>query len=295
MNGRFSPCASLALALLLATVSGHAADGSERIDCGACADWNAPTAPFLLAPRTWYVGSRGLAAVLIDSGEGLILLDGGLPQSAGPIATRIRQLGFDLRQLRWILVSHAHWDHAGGIAALQRWSGAEVIASPGNAAALRLGMTTADDPQHEGEASTRFPPVEDVREIADGERLTLGAFTLTAHLIPGHAPGSTAWTWPACDARGDCVDVAYVDSLTAVSTDAYRFSDHPDRIQQFQRSIARVAQLPCDLLVTPHPDAAQLFERRAADTLAQAGVCQAYAGAAARRLDERLARERAGG
>ena len=295
MSGRFTPCASVALALLLASAGARAADGSERIDCAACADWNAPAAPFLLAPNTWYVGSRGLAAVLIDSGDGLILLDGGLPQSAAPIATRIRQLGFDLRQLRWILVSHAHWDHAGGVAALQRWSGAEVIASPGNAAALRLGTTTEDDPQHEGEASTRFPAVAKLREIADGERLTLGAFTLTAHLIPGHAPGSTAWTWPACDARGECVEVAYVDSLTAVSLDGYRFSEHPDLIQQFQRSLQRVAQLPCDLLVTPHPDAAQLFERHAAGTLAQTGACAAYAGAAARRLDERLARERADG
>lgn len=294
MSGRFTPCASVALALLLASASGRAADGSERIDCAACADWNAPAAPFRLAPNTWYVGSRGLAAVLIDSGDGLILLDGGLPQSSGPIATRIRQLGFDVGQLRWILVSHAHWDHAGGIAALQRWSGAEVIASPGNAAALRLGMSTADDPQHEGEASTRFPPVDKVREVADGERLTRGAFTLTAHLIPGHAPGSTAWTWPACDARGDCVEVAYVDSLTAVSLDGYRFSDHPDLIHQFQRSLQRVAQLPCVVLVTPHPDAAQLFERRAAGTLVQTGACAAYAEAAARRLEARLARERAG-
>lgn len=295
MSGRFTPCASVALALLLASAGARAADGSERIDCAACADWNAPAAPFLLAPNTWYVGSRGLAAVLIDSGDGLILLDGGLPQSAAPIATRIRQLGFDLRQLRWILVSHAHWDHAGGIAALQRWSGAEVIASPGNAAALRLGTATADDPQHEAESPTRFPPVAKLRDVADGERLKLGAFTLTAHLIPSHAPGSTAWTWPACDARGDCVDVAYVDSLTAVSLDGYRFSDHPALIQQFHHSLQRVAQLPCNVLVTPHPEFSQLFERRGAGTLVQAGGCAAYAEAAARRLDERLARERAGG
>ena len=113
---------ALWIALTLASLQVSAETGDTRSDiepkvCSNCAEWNAPREPFLLAANTWYVGPGGLAAVLIDTGSGLLLIDAGLPQSAAQIATHIRQLGFDLAELRWILNSHAHYDHAGGLAA----------------------------------------------------------------------------------------------------------------------------------------------------------------------------------
>ena len=97
------------------------------IDCDRCAEWNRPLQPFHVYGNTWYVGTGGLGVVLIEAGDGLILLDGGLPQSAGPIADSIRKLGFDPAAIRYIGMSHAHYDHVGGIAALQRISGATVL------------------------------------------------------------------------------------------------------------------------------------------------------------------------
>jgi metallo-beta-lactamase class B len=136
---------SLLLPLLAAAPSAPA--DTAPIQCTDCADWNQPQAPFRVYGNTYYVGVRGLSAVLIDTGKGLILLDGALPQSAPRIAANLRTLGFDIRDVRWILGSHAHFDHVGGVAALQRMSGAKVAASPDAARALRTGTAVSDDPQ----------------------------------------------------------------------------------------------------------------------------------------------------
>src|SRR5215210_4899839 len=98
--------------------------------CSDCAEWNAPQEPFRLFGNSYYVGPAGLSSVLITSAEDLILLDGALPQSAAVIDAHIRALGFDTEKIRVIGNSHAHYDHAGGIAALQRATGAAVLASP---------------------------------------------------------------------------------------------------------------------------------------------------------------------
>lgn len=262
-----------------------------QIDCPACADWNRPVAPFRLAPNTWYVGTEGLAALLIDSGSGLILLDGGLPQTAPRIATSIRQLGFDPGQLRWIGNSHAHFDHAGGLAALVELSGAKVFASARGAEVLARGELPADDPQAAPGNTQRYPAVLPSEVWADGETRQLGAIKLTAHYTPGHAPGGTSWSWPACDADGACVSVVYADSLTAVSADGFRFSDHPDRVAALRASIATVAALDCDVVVSTHPEFVQLFERQRSGRLVEGDGCQRYAAAAQARLETRLAQE----
>ncbi len=286
----------LSMALTLATlpVSAEVIDTHSDIEpkvCSSCAEWNAPREPFLVAANTWYVGPGGLAAVLIDTGSGLLLIDAGLPQSAAQIATHIRQLGFDLAELRWILNSHAHFDHAGGIAALQRWSGATVIASRRGAQALQAGDAAPEDPQAGFGAFNQFPKIADVQVVADQQTLRLGQLSITAHYTPGHTPGGTTWTWPACDANGDCLDVVYVDSLSAVSTDDYRFLDHPLVIADLRASIARVAELPCDIAISTHPQAVDLFRRHAEDRLQDVDACRRLAETAERGLRERLQRE----
>jgi metallo-beta-lactamase class B len=114
---------------------------------------------------------------------------------------------------------------------------------------------------------------------------------VTAHATPGHTAGSTSWSWRVCE-RGDCRTLVYADSLTAVAPDSYRFSDHPALVARFRATFDRVAAMPCAILVTPHPGASNLFERLAGRApLADRGACAAYASAARRRLDERLALE----
>src|SRR4051794_10167716 len=163
--------------------------------CESCAAWNAVQEPFRVFGNTYYVGVAGLSSVLVASDKGLILLDGALPQSAPLIDASIRKLGFRTEDVRLIVNSHAHYDHAGGIAALQRASGAIVAASASGARAIESGQTPADDPQHAfGNEANRFPAVKRVKVVADGETLRVGDLAVTAHLTPGHTSGSTTWT-----------------------------------------------------------------------------------------------------
>src|SRR5690348_16993189 len=206
------------------------------------AAWNAPQAPFRIYGNTWYVGPHGLSAILVDTGQGLALFDGDLPETAPQIEAHIRTLGFHVRDVKWILNSHAHIDHAGGIAALQRASGAQVLASAAGAHAMELGGADSSDPQY-GLAPS-YTPMKHVRVVGNGETLHLGNAAITAHYTPGHTPGSTAWTWSSCESTR-CMHMVYADSLAAVSTPTFRFSDRPRYLADFRRSIATVAALPC--------------------------------------------------
>src|SRR5690606_25890384 len=131
---------------LLATLATAAAD-TRPIECGNCAAWNETQTPFRLHGDSWYVGTRGLSSVLVATPEGLVLIDGALPQSAPLIAANVESLGFRMDQVRYLLNSHPHYDHAGGLAALQRLSGAPAVSTAAGAKALRLGNAPHDDPQ----------------------------------------------------------------------------------------------------------------------------------------------------
>lgn len=284
---------SLGLALACCTVlpMAHAQDRSE---------WNAPQQPFKVFGNTYYVGPHGLSSILIKTSHGLVLIDGDLPESAPRIEANIRALGLRVSDIRWILNSHAHGDHAGGIAQLQRASGAQVLASKAGAHAMELGGLDPDDPQYG--LSPGYAPVHHIRVVADGEVLHLGGVDITAHYTPGHTPGSTSWTWRSCEG-GTCLNVVYADSLTALTNAHYRYLDspaHPHSEEDFRRSIATVAALPCDILLTPHPDASGFWDkvqqRKAGvrpDPLVDRTACKAYAAEAEKNLDALLQKERA--
>lgn len=264
--------------------------------CPADAGWDEPSPPYRLHGDTWYVGTCGISALLVTSPEGHVLLDGGTAAGAALIEANIRAAGFRVEDVRYIAGSHEHFDHAGGIAALQRASGAAVVAREPAARVLERGASDRDDPQFG--VLEDMAPVPRVRRIADGEVLALGPLRLTAHATPGHTPGSTSWTWRSCEA-GRCLDIAYVDSLTAISAPGYRFGDeaaHPGYLADFRRTLEKVAALPCDVLVTPHPAASGLWSRLgpgADRPLAHEGACRDYATQGRTRLDARLAREAA--
>jgi metallo-beta-lactamase class B len=269
----------------------------DTIRCSSCNGWNRAQAPFRVYGNTYYVGVHGLSAVLIATAKGLILLDGGLPQSVPLIEANIRKLGFQVKDIRFILNSHAHFDHAGGLAGLQRDSGAVVIASTAGAQALRGGRLGQEDPQYDPSEKSGFPKVPQVREVQDGEQIKLGDVSVTPHFTPGHTPGSTTWTWQSCEKKR-CLSVVYADSLNPVSAEGFRFtgdSQHPDIASQFQRSIDRVSNLPCDILLSVHPEFSDVFEkleRRQRGSTANPFIdpqsCRTYASTADRRLQERL-------
>jgi len=263
--------------------------------CARCSEWNAPLDPFRVFGNTYYVGTAGLSSVLITSDSGHILLDGGLPESAEEIDRHIRRLGFRTEDVRLIVNSHTHFDHAGGIHALQHASRAVVAASPSGARALRQGLPTSDDPQYGYMGD--FPRVPKVRVIRDGETLRVGPqLAITAHFTPGHTPGSTTWTWESCEGSR-CLHIVYADSLNAVVGPGFTYSSDPARVAAFRASIAAVGALPCDIIVSVHPDftdvAGKLGRRAAgeADAFVNPQGCREYAESSARLLDRQLAAE----
>jgi metallo-beta-lactamase class B len=220
--------------------------------CDRCEQWNEPRDPFRVHGNTWYVGTDGLTSLLVETDSGLILIDAGLPQSAELIDANIRELGFDPLQIEAILVSHAHYDHAGGINALQRMTGAAVYTSEKGVEPLTKGRLLPGDPQHrEDPAHGSFPPVRNVRAVADGESVMVGNVSVMAVYTPGHTNNGVTWTWESC-ALGTCYDVVYADSLTSVSAPGFSYAAS-GAAEAMTESAARIADLDCDILLTPHP------------------------------------------
>ncbi|MEX2571560.1 MAG: subclass B3 metallo-beta-lactamase [Gemmatimonadota bacterium] len=262
-------------------------------ECTYCDEWNEPQESFRLFGDTYYVGTRGLTAVLITSDEGHVLIDGGIPASAPLILENIAALGFDIADVALLLNSHAHFDHSGGLAALQAASGARVAASAESAPVLESGESMPGDPQHGGLLA--FPAVRVDERITHGQTLRVGPLALTGYVTPGHAPGGTTWTWRSCDGNR-CLDFVYADSHSAVSADGFHFSDasNAEYLERFEEGFAVLEQLPCDVVIAPHPSQASFWERlrNRPQGLVDEDGCRQYVEAARVQLQRRLAEER---
>jgi metallo-beta-lactamase class B len=251
-----------------------------------------PQPPVKIWGNTYYVGFGRLSVVLIKTEAGLVLIDGALPQTVATIEANIRQLGYRIEDVKYILNSEAHFDHSAGLAALSRDSGATVLASASGAKALRAGRSGPDDPQYGGLAD--IPKVKKLRVVRDGEKIRIGEMTITAHATPGHTPGSTSWTWQSCE-NGRCLNVVYAASLNPISNGTYTFGGKPEAI--FRTSIAKVANLPCDVLISSHPDnsgADEKLKQLASnpDAFVGSNACRSFAAKYEQLLDARLAKER---
>ena len=269
---------------------------APAIVCKADAGWNDPATPRHVYGNIWYVGTCGVTALLVTSDGGHVLIDAATEQAAPQIAANIKTVGFKLSDVKLMLATHAHLDHAGGFAALQRESGATVVSRGLDAAAIERGKGDRSDPQFL--SIDGFPAATKVRRVADGETVKLGPLAFMAQATPGHTPGSTSWTWDSCEG-GRCLHFVYADSVSAISDDAYRYTDeaqHPGVVAAFRKSLARLSELPCDVLLTPHPSVSNMFARigpAATQPLSDAHACRALAVQAGETLDKRIAREHA--
>jgi metallo-beta-lactamase class B len=279
---------------LLSSINAVAAS----IDCERCEAWNEEQAPFQIFGNTYYVGPHGLSSILVTSPEGHILIDGALPQSAPLIARHVQQLGFKVEDVKVILNSHVHYDHAGGLAELQKSSGAKVIASDIAARVLRTGQVERNDPQFEIIKS--YPAVSNVEALGSRKSVNVGKLELHAIHTPGHTPGGTSWSWTSCEGSR-CLNVVYGDSLNAVSDDSFKYSGdarYPNARADMESSIAALAAAPCDVLISVHPELAGLWsiidERGQGDRakLIDASACKRYAEAGKQRLEKRLLDEK---
>lgn len=287
--------AALALALSL-VATGNAAAGStaaepllpEASAYSSRDSWRQPVAPFRIAERSWYIGTAGLSAVLIKTDAGAVLIDTGLPQAGDMLLKHMRALGVEPSQLKLILHSHAHIDHIGALAQIQRATGAQVV---GNAEAAVLLARGGSDDIHFGEGML-FPPVQVQRIVMDGETVELGGLRFTAHFTPAHTPGSISWTW---DDRidGKPAHIAYADSLSAPGYQLVDNPRYPRIADDYRRGFAAVRALPCDLLLTPHPDASGWDPADNAAPHKTPMSCRAYADKAERAFDKTLAEQTA--
>ncbi len=259
--------ALFALTALCACASGPAASQPTYESFAAQrAEWNRPVAPFTIHGNVHYVGVAGVSAFLVTTPEGHILIDGGLVESAPLISSNIAALGFDIRDVRFLLNSHAHWDHSGGLAALKAASGAAMIASAADKPALEAGMV-----DYGPSAGVRTPPVSVDRVIADGETVTIGGTTLTAVMTPGHSKGCTSWTMRTRGADGRARSVFFHCSATvaghSLEPPAY------DRIvEDFRYSFKRVAEMSADIFLASHPMFFDMEARRAAQIAGDANA-----------------------
>ena len=280
-----------AAALATAAAPGAASVAEWREACAGKDGWSDPAPPLHVFGNVYDVGTCGITALLVTSPKGHILLDAATAEAAPSIAANIERLGYRLSDVKRIGASHEHLDHVGGIAELQRRTGATLMAMPAAFVPLESGIVDPDDPQ--SGLLAPFPPAQVGMVLSDGFVVRLGPLALTAHSTPGHAPGSTSWTWRSCENR-QCVTVAYVDSLTAVSAEPYRFSDHRRYLSAYRASLRKIRFMRCDLLITPHPGASNFIDRLEGKAqLVDRGACRDYAERAGAALDARLAREKA--
>ena len=253
--------------------------------------WNEPIEPFGIAGNLYYVGTNEITAFLFATPEGHILLDGGFEETAPLIRTSIEALGFSPADVRILLNSHAHVDHAGGLALLKKWTGADLVSSRGDKPLLEAG----------GEEPYPFPPVSPDRVIDDGETVELGRTLLTARITAGHTPGCTTWT-TQMEVDGKERTVVFLCSVNALP-EMDLLSPNPayqeGRIRAFERSFELLDELPCELFLGAHGSFFLLSEKR--EQLRSGGdnpfldpeLCRRHLEAKKTRFEEEVARQRA--
>lgn len=255
---------------------------------------NEPRAPFRIAGDLYYVGASDIASYLIVTGEGLILIDGGYDSTAPQILANIRRLGFDPQQVRILLNTHAHIDHAGGLARLKRETHAALYASPRDAVLLEAG---GHGDFFFGDKAA-FAPVHVDHLLKDGEPVRLGGAVLTAHFTPGHTKGCTTWTFPVV-ADGATRQALVLCSVTILP--GYKLVNdarYPTIAADYAKTFATLRGLPCEVFLGSHGMFFGLSAKRAAqiarpvpNPFVDPVGCRRYLAAAQADFERQLARQ----
>ena len=214
------------------------------------ADWTQPFPPFAIASNLYYVGSKGLASYLVTTPEGHILINSSLVESVPLIRASVEKLGFKFNDLKILLISHAHWDHNAGSAAIKAATGAKYMVMEGDVAAVESGG--ASDFHYAGDRSTHYPPTKVDRVLRDGDEVALGGVVLVARLTPGHTPGCTTWTMSVTD--GGKSRTAVIVGSPNVNP-GYRLVSNPTYPQiasDFERTFRVLKSLQAEIFLGAH-------------------------------------------
>lgn len=262
------------------------------IACSKDAGWDEPMPPRHLFGDAWYVGTCGISAILLASPQGHVLIDGGAKMGAERIEANLHALGVSVQDIKYILVSHEHFDHVGGVAKLQRDSGAIVLTRQPAVVTLKLGVSDRRDPQFD--VLDRFPAIAQVQAITANGVLRAAGRSIQNIPMPGHTPGGSGWAWQECEGR-TCLNLFYSDSVSAISDKTYRYGAPGALAKPLLQTLRRLEHARCDVLITTHPSASNLIERLEGKApLVQSSACRSLAEKARTSLNKRLADEGAG-
>ncbi|MCP3960001.1 MAG: subclass B3 metallo-beta-lactamase [bacterium] len=283
----------LIVLLVLAAAAGPThAELSERWQ-----KMNQPVEPFRILGNLYYVGANSVTSFLITTPDGHILIDGGFEETVPQIEANIAKLGFELEDVEILLNSHAHFDHAGGLARLKKASGARFMASEIEAPILERGGLGDDLLGDEAP----FPKIEVDRMLKDGETIEHGGMRLTAHVTAGHTRGCTSWAFEVEDAGESHLAVS-ICSLSVL--DGMKFGEdptYPTIARDFGRSFETLEALPCEVFLASHAGFFRMKEKQ--EKLGEEGPNPfidrkgylKYIDRARERFKEAVAKEQAGG
>ena len=262
---------------------------------GNMQQWNRPFPAYRVIDNIYYVGSNEIAQFLITTPAGHILLDTGFEASVPRLRENIESLGFRYRDIKLILTSHAHIDHVQAHALVRRQTGAEVVVSTADAPFVENGGK--GETVYDGVFAWAPCPVD--RRVADGEVVTLGGVSLTAHLTPGHTRGATTWTMPVQE-QGKTLAVVFFPSAN-INRGVHLVDNkrYPQIAQDFASSFAVWKGLSCDVFLADH---GEFYGMKAKYRRLQGGAtpnpfidpdgCRQFVANSERRFREQLSSER---
>lgn len=221
--------------------------------------WKPAIPPRRIIGNIYYAGLSGVSSWLVTTPEGHILIDTTFEDAVPKICQNIEQLGFKVGDIKLLLSSHAHADHTGGHALMKRLSGARIVASTADAHLLETGG--ADDFSPFPKELLAYTPAKADQIVKDGEPVSLGGVTLTAHLTPGHTKGATTWTMAVKDGE-QSYEVVFFSSVSIVApTRLLNNPDYPAIAEDYAVTFKKLKALPCDIFLAPHGDQFGLAEK----------------------------------
>jgi metallo-beta-lactamase class B len=234
-------------------------------------DWLEPFPPFAIAKNLYYVGSKGLASYLVTTPEGHVLVNSSLEESVPLIRASVEKLGFKFTDIRVLLISHAHWDHDAGSAAIKAATGAKYMVMEGDAPVVESGGKS--DFHYGKDPATLYPPAKVDRVLHDGDLVALGGAVLVAHLTPGHTRGCTTWVLKVPD--GDKTYTAVIVGSPNVNP-GYRLvgnASYPQIAADYERTFRVLKSLPADIFLGAH---GSYFDLEAKYARARQGVATPF-------------------
>lgn len=249
---------AVALVTLMSLTAAAQAQTPKDLIAALKVKWNTPTEPFKMIGNVYYVGTDGLASYLIASPQGHILVDTVMPESTSLIKANIEKLGFKITDIKYLLNTHAHIDHTGGLAEMKQASGAQMVAGEADKPLLEGGYY----PGAQEDDALKFPPVKVDRTVREGDKVTVGDVTLTARETPGHSPGCTSWEFSVKDGDATRSVLIFCSGTVALN----RLVPNPTYsgiVADYRKTFARAKDMKVDVLLAPHPEMYKMAEKRA--------------------------------